>query len=105
VIANVDEATLATAYLYAKPKWIKLWKQDKKEYEFIKDGVKESSLFFFIWTQYERAIRKAMVQCFNASEACHEVHDAVYSREEVDTKMLEQAVLDATDFRVKITKS
>jgi hypothetical protein len=44
-----------------------------------------------------------MVQCFNASEACHEVHDAVYSREEVDTKMLEQAVFETTGFSVKIS--
>jgi hypothetical protein len=104
VIANVDEATLATAYLYAKPKWIKLWKQDKKEYEFIIDGIKESSLFFFIWTQYERAIRKAMVQCFNASEACHEVHDAVYSREnDVSVEEVEKYVLEQTGFVVKIS--
>lgn len=103
VIQNADEKTLATAQTFAKPKWEKVWHKDKKEYEFIKDGVKESSLFFFIWTQTERTIRKAMMQCFKAPEACHEVHDAVYSREELDVKMLEQAVLGTTGFSVKIS--
>ncbi len=103
VIQGADATILERAEVFAKPKWHKKWVKGKKEPEFIAEGVKESSLFFFIWTQWERQIREAMMNCFNAPEACHQVHDAVYSREEVDMQVLEQAVLEVTGFKVKIS--
>jgi len=103
VIQGAESTVLERAEAFAKPKWRKKWVKDKKEPEFIEDGVKESSLFFFIWTQYEREIRQAMMSCFNAPEACQQVHDAVYSRENVDTSMLEEAVLEITGLTVKIS--
>lgn len=86
-----------------KPKWQKRWINDKKEYEYIVDGVKESSLFFFIWTQWEREIRQAMMSCFKLPEACHQVHDAVYNTEVVDMRVMEDRVLKDTGFTVKIS--
>ncbi len=86
-----------------KPKWQKRWINDKKEYEYIVDGVKESSLFFFIWTQWEREIRQAMMSCFKVPEACHQVHDAVYNTEVVDMKVMEAEVLEKTGFKVQIS--
>jgi len=103
VIQGVDATILERAELFAKPKWRKKWVKGKKEPEYIVDRVKESSLFFFIWTQHEREIREAMMSCFNTPEACHQVHDAVYSREEVDMQVLENAVLEVTGFEVKIS--
>jgi hypothetical protein len=58
------------------------------------------SLFFFVWTQIEREIRHAMMNCF--SGFVHEVHDAVYSKEVVDISILEQTVLEQTGISVKI---
>ena len=103
VIQSADTTILERAEAFAKPKWRKKWLKDKKEPEFIVDGVKESSLFFFIWTQYEREIREAMMGCFSAPEACQQVHDAVYSREEVDMQVLEEVAFGVTGFRVKIS--
>ena len=103
VIDGAESNALGRAYEFAKPKWRKKWVKDKKEPEFITDGVKESSLFFFIWTQYEREIRKAMMSCFSEPEACQQVHDAVYSKESIDIEVLEEAVLENTGFEVKIS--
>jgi len=103
VIQSAESTVLERAEAFAKPKWRTKWVKDKKEPEYIIDGVKESSLFFFIWTQYEREIREAMMNCFSVPEACHQVHDAVYSKEEVDIQVLEQAVFNVTGLEVKIS--
>jgi len=89
VIEAVDKIIYTRAYELAKPKYRKKWNKRKKEYEFIAIGKKESSVFFFIWTQYEREIRHAMMSCFSTPEACHEVHDAIYSKEDVSIELLE----------------
>lgn len=62
----------------------------------------KSSVFFFVWTYYERLIRKAMLQCLPDGI---EVHDAVYSKTVVDTKDIEQMIFDKTNFRVIIERS
>ena len=103
VIQGTKPKILERAEKFAKSKYCKKWVKGKKEPEFIADGVKESSLFFFIWTQYEREIREAMMSCFKAPEACHQVHDAVYSREVVEPQVIEVKVLAETDFKVKIS--
>ncbi len=103
VIQSADATILERAEAFAKPKYCTKWVKGKKEPEFIVDGVKESSLFFFIWTQYEREIREAMMSCFNTPEACHQVHDAVYSTEVVEPQTIEAKVLAEIGFKVKIS--
>jgi len=60
-------------------------------------------VFFFIWTQWERQIREVMMSCFDNPTACHQVHDAIYSRQKIDPKLIEAAVLEQTGFSVKIS--
>lgn len=63
-------------------------------------GKKPASIYFFIWTQYERRIRDSMKSCFTMP--AYDCHDAVYSREIVDVIVLEDKVLKDTGFNVKI---
>jgi len=55
---------------------------------------------FHAWTHFERQVRNAMKSCF--TQPVYDVHDAVYSREQIDPRVLEQTVLEQTRFRVKI---
>lgn len=103
IIESAEPIILSRAKDYAKPKFKKVWVSGQTKPEFIKDGKKESSIFFFIWTQWERQIRESMMSCFDTPEACHQVHDAVYSRQKVDPKILEQKVLKDTGFKVQIS--
>lgn len=50
------------------------------------------SIFFFCWTQIEREVRNVMIGCFTDKNDLREVHDAVYSKEEIDCSVLEQAI-------------
>jgi len=99
---NAKPIILSMAMQFAKPKWKKIWNKSKNEYDFLEDGKKESSVFFFIWTQYERQIREAMMDCFDTPESCHQVHDAVYSKQKIEPAFMEAHVLKQTDFKVKI---
>lgn len=60
-----------------------------------------SSVFFFVWTWYERQIRQAMI---DALDGGIEVHDAVYSKKDIDTKIVEKEIYDQTRFRITIEK-
>ncbi|MDD2905080.1 MAG: hypothetical protein PHH41_04010 [Sulfurimonas sp.] len=44
-----------------------------------------------------------MAWCFSVPEACHQVHDAVYSIEVIDPRLMGESVLDGTGFVVKIS--
>ena len=44
-----------------------------------------------------------MMQCFSTPEACHEVHDAVYSKEGLGFSLIEEYALEETGFTVKIS--
>ena len=59
----------------------------------------KASVFFFIWTYFEKQIRDAMLSVVNDGIP---VHDAIYSKRQLPFKQLEQAVFDATEFEVKI---
>lgn len=59
----------------------------------------KSSVFFFVWTYYERLIRKSMLKCLPDGI---EVHDAVYSKIVVDVKVIETAIFECTGFKVII---
>lgn len=75
-------------------------KDEKGNMKFKRLGVNPYSRFFFIWTQIERKIRHVMMSCFDGF--VHEVHDAVYSKQSIDTSILEQAVASQVGINVKI---
>lgn len=60
----------------------------------------KASVFFFIWTYYEKLIRDAMLSCVSDGIP---VHDAIYSKQSVKLEDMEKAVLDQTGFEVKIS--
>jgi hypothetical protein len=104
IINSAEPLILERAMAFAKPELIKIWDEQKKVPTFIDSGRKEeSSIFFFIWTQWERHIREVMMSCFDDPSACHQVHDAVYSRQRIDPKVIEATVLEQTGFRVQIS--
>lgn len=103
IINNAEPLILSRAKDFAKTKYKKVWIESKDKPEFIEDGKKESSIFFFIWTQWERQIRESMMSCFANPQACHQVHDAVYSKEIIDVSIIEDKVLNDTAFIVKIS--
>jgi len=102
IIDTAEPAILSRARDCAKIKYKPIWTKGQKEPQFIVDGKKESSIFFFIWTQWERQIREIMMSCFSAPSACHQVHDAVYSKQIIKPQIIESKVLDATGFNINI---
>lgn len=60
----------------------------------------KSSVFFFIWTYYEKQIRDAMLSVVPDGIP---VHDAIYSRHQVPLEAFEKAILKQTGFEVKIS--
>lgn len=60
----------------------------------------KSSVYFFIWTYYEKQIRDAMLSVVSDGIP---VHDAIYSKQQIPCSVFEQAVLDQTGFEVKIS--
>ena len=105
IIDTAEPGLLDKAQEFAKNRWDKFWIQQENKFEFLinSNEFKESSLFFFIWTQWERLIREAMMSCFSEPKACHQVHDAVYSKEQIDIADMEAKVLADTGFKVKIS--
>jgi len=73
------------------------------KYDTVKEYKNPYSIYFHIWTHYEKQIRDAMKNCFRDPDMAIDLHDAVYSKEEVDMQVLEQAVLELTGFGVKIS--
>ena len=59
----------------------------------------KASVFFFIWTYFEKQVRDAMLSVVNDGIP---VHDAIYSKRQLPFGQFQQAVLDATEFEVKI---
>ncbi|MCC4275995.1 hypothetical protein [Marinomonas communis] len=72
------------------------WKDDEAE-----DGLdrEKSSVFFFVWTHFEKLIRDAMLSVVDDGIP---VHDAIYSKHLVPFTDFEAAILDQTGFEVKI---
>jgi len=60
----------------------------------------KASVYFFIWTWYEKQIRDAMLSVISDGIP---VHDAVYSEQQLPCKDFEDAVLAQTGFEVKIS--
>jgi hypothetical protein len=61
----------------------------------------KASVFFFVWTWYERAIRKAMLTVLTDGL---EVHDAVYSKMDIGPELVERAILEQTGFSIIVEK-
>jgi hypothetical protein len=74
--------------------WQSIEKEGKGE-----DARHKASVFFFIWTHFEKQIRDAMLSVVNDGIP---VHDATYSKHKVPFHLFEQAVLNKTGFQVKI---
>lgn len=74
------------------------WKSTEKEDEDIARD--KASVFFFIWTYYEKQIRDAMLSVVNDGIP---VHDAIYSKQKLPCEDFEEAVLKQTGFGVKIS--
>jgi hypothetical protein len=103
-IKTTKQDTYDIAFSCANNILDKRWDQELRQLIFEPtEEKKESSLFFFIWTQFERKIREAMKSVFENTKEVIDVHDAVYSKEEVDIAIMEQAVYDQTGFKVKIS--
>lgn len=60
----------------------------------------KASVFFFIWTYFEKQIRDAMLSVVDDGIP---VHDAVYSKHKLPFKAFEDAIYEQTDFQVKIS--
>ena len=103
---NLYMSTLNPGYFrrasqMAKNEFKTIWRDGKKEVKKLETKNKYS-LFFFLWTQIEREARNAMVSCFNDKNDIREVHDAVYSKEEVTPYELEAAIQMQTGLTLKI---
>ena len=61
----------------------------------------EASIFFFVWTWFERLIRKAILTVLPDGI---EVHDAVYSKMKIDPQIVQDAIYRETDFKVIIDR-
>jgi len=59
----------------------------------------KASVYFFIWTYFEKQIRDAMLSVVDDGIP---VHDAIYSKQVVDFQDFEDAILSKTGFEVKI---
>jgi hypothetical protein len=57
------------------------------------DGRKIFGMFFFVWTQIERDIRELMKPFFKSY--CHDVHDAIATKEIIDIDLINQELKDA----------
>ena len=74
------------------------WQSIEKEVN-KKESLDKASVFFFIWTYFEKQIRDAMLSMVSDGIP---VHDAIYSKKVVDYGVFEQGILDKTGFEVKI---
>jgi len=74
---------------------------DTEQAESSRERLNASSIFFFVWTHYERDIRQAMLLVL---EDGLEVHDAVYSKMDIDVKIVEQEIFDQTGYSITIEK-
>lgn len=74
------------------------WQSIEKEGD-SQDSRDRASVFFFVWTYFEKQVRDAMLSVVPDGIP---VHDAIYSKQHVPFSLLEQAVLNQTGFDVKI---
>lgn len=61
----------------------------------------KASVFFFVWTWYERKIRKAMLTVLTDGI---ELHDAVYSKLNIPAETVQEVIRELTGFDIIIDK-
>ena len=74
---------------------------DTNSQETSKEMRDKSSVFFFVWTWYERLIRKAMLTVLPGGI---ELHDAVYSKLDIQVDTIQEAIRTETGFNIVIEK-
>jgi len=98
VVAHYEQHILEGAILQSKRDLSEVvdWKDDA-----IEDGLdrEKSSVFFFVWTYFEKQIRDAMLSVVDDGIP---VHDAIYSKRLVPFADFEDAIYRQTGFEVKI---
>lgn len=98
VVAQYEQHILDSAILQSKRDLSEVvgWKDDA-----IEDGLdrEKSSVFFFVWTYFEKQIRDAMLSVVDDGIP---VHDAIYSKQLVPFTDFEDAIYRQTGFEVKI---
>jgi hypothetical protein len=91
---------------YVDPEMVSIAKRHAKVYnvenehiskyigaKYDEDGRKVFGMFFFVWTQIEREIRELIKPFFKGY--CHDVHDAIATKEVVDVNLLNQELESA----------
>ena len=68
--------------------------------KFREDGRKIFGLFFFVWTQVEREIRELIKSHFKGY--CHDVHDAIATKERADLDAINKTISDAGFKYIKV---
>ena len=86
------------------PKWLLelATKQSRKKPDELSDYAKttaQASIYFFVWTYYEKIVRDAMMTLLTDGIA---LHDAVYSYKTINVSELEKVVKEKTGFTVEI---
>jgi hypothetical protein len=74
---------------------------DTESQETLDEMRDKASVFFFVWTWYERIIRKAMLTVLTDGL---EVHDAVYSKMDIDPEIVRRAIHERTGFDILVDK-
>ena len=74
------------------------WQSIEKEGS-TKESQDKASVFFFIWTYFEKQIRDAMLSVVDDGVP---VHDAIYSKQDIAYTDFQDTILEKTGFEVKI---
>ena len=98
---NIPDQMMRTARKYTKYVRRPVFDSDGKVIRY-EDTTKKkkSGIVFFAWTQVEREIRLLMMSCFK--NPVHQVHDAVWSKEIIDKRLIEQRILEETGMTIGI---
>jgi DNA-binding transcriptional MerR regulator len=75
------------------------WQSIEKE-STTQQALDKASVFFFIWTHFEKQIRDAMLSLVDDGIP---VHDAIYSKQQLPLTDFEKAIHQQTGFEVKIS--
>lgn len=101
-VSLTEPDVLARAKEQSKRKFPKeLDWSDAESEETLSDMRDKASVFFFVWTWYERKIRKAMLTILTDGI---ELHDAVYSKMDIPSNLVENVIRGLTGFDIIIEK-
>ena len=102
-----EQSRKAKYLLKEEPDWL-----DTETQETLREMRGKSSIFFFVWTWYEREVRQAMLDVLEEGieqqdsdiEPAIEVHDAVYSKSDITVERLQDAIKTRTNFDIIIER-